>query len=261
MTTTTAPVGAVRTRTLEVLTDEELAVLTSGPGAVVTPYFDTVPEAARDAVRSTAFRGLLARGLVDLPDPAGTGAGPTEVLVREDVRSALTLREAARTVVAVARTATGSQDFWYAHVVGEVVLLEEVGPDGLHRFALARSADLPELLVAAAIAPGAEDGAGDPVQLDAEVGAEAPPDLVARLGEAHLRADVVKISAGPVAAPSRTHLPVLTGVWTGPLGSWSVVADPATASVSAHPRSIEELGERLRDLAREAVEEQEGMFS
>lgn len=253
-------VTTVDVRTIEVLTDEELTVLTSGPGVVVTPYLDTVADEAREAVRRTALRGLVARGLVDVPD--GTESRPDgEVLVREDVRSALTLREAARTVVAVARTATGSQDFWYAHLVAEVVLLEEVGPDGLHRFALARAADLGELLVAAAIAPGAADGAGEPVHLDAEAGVEAPPALVARLGEAHLRADVVKVGAGPLAAPSPTHLPVLTGLWTGPLGSWSVVADPATATVSAHPRSVDQLADRLRDLAREAVEEQEGMFA
>lgn len=254
-------VADVDVRTLEVLTDEELSVLTSGPGVVVTPYLDTVPEAALDAVRRTAFRGLVSRGLVDTPDPAAADRTAGEVLVREDVRSAVTLREAARTVVAVARTATGRQDFWYAHVVREVVLLEEVGPDGLHRFALARAADLPELLVAAAIAPGAADGVGEPVYLDAEVDAEPPPELAVRLGEAHLRADVVKVGAGSVIAPARTHRPVLTGVWTGPAGSWSVLADPATASVSAHPRRVEELAERLRDLAREAVEEQEGMFA
>jgi hypothetical protein len=250
----------VRTRPLEVLTDEELAVLTTGPGVVVTPYLDTVAEEAHDAVRRTALRSLVARGLVDLPEDSPT-AEPGAVLVREDVRSALTLREAARTVIAVARTATGSQDFWYAHLVREVVLLEEVGPDGLHRFALARAEDLGDLLVAAAITPGAADGSGEAVHLDAEVAAEPPPALVARLGEAHLRADVVKVGAGPVATPSRTHQPVLTGVWTGPLGSWSVVADPVTASVSAHPRTVGELDGRLRDLAREAVEEQEGMFA
>jgi hypothetical protein len=252
-------VTAPDVRTLEVLTDEELTVLTTGPGVVVTPYLDTVPADARDAVRRTAFRGLVARGLVDAPDPAV--ASPGEVLVREDVRSAITLREAARTVVAVARTATGSQDFWYAHVVREVVLLEEVGPDGLHRFALAHAADLGDLLVAAALAPDAADGAGAPVHLDAEVDAEAPPALAAHLGEAHLRADVVKVGAGSPSAPSRTHLPVLTGLWTGPRGSWSVVADPGTATVSAHPRRVAQLEQRLRDLAVEAVEEQEGMFA
>jgi hypothetical protein len=254
MTTTTADV-----RTLEVLTDEELTVLASGPGVVVTPYLDTVGEEARDAVRRTALRGLVARGLVDVPGGAGVAEG--EILVREDVRSAITLREAARTVIAVARTATRGQDFWYAHLVAEVVLLEEVGPDGLHRFALARAGDLGDLLVAAAIAPDAADGVGEAVHLDAEAGAEAPAELAARLGEAHLRADVVKVGAGPVAAPSRTHQPVLTGVWTGPLGSWSVVADPATATVSAQPRTVDQLAARLRDLAREAVEEQEAMFA
>lgn len=254
---TTTSIGV---RTLEVLTDEELTVLTSGPGVVVTPYLDTVAEDARDAVRRTAFRGLVARGLVDLPAAADAGPGG-EILVREDVRSAMTLREAARTVIAVGRTAPGTQDFWYAHLVAEVVLLEEVGPDGLHRFALAHAGDLPDLLVAAAIASDAADGVGEPVHLDAEAGAAAPPGLVERLGESHLRADVVKVGAGPVTAPARSHQPVLTGVWTGPRGSWSVVADPATATVSAHPRTVQQLADRLRDLAREAIEEQEGMFA
>lgn len=257
-----APAAAeVRTRALEVFTDEEMSVLASGPGAVVTPYLDTLAEDQRDVVRRTALRGLVARGLVDLPGPGDTTAGEGQVLVREDVRSTLTLREAARTVVAVARTAPGAQDCWYAHVVGDVVLIEEVGRDGLHSFALAHAADLGALLVAAALSPDAADGAGEPVHLDSEAGAEAPPELLARLGEAHLRADVVKIGAGPVSAPAPSHRPVLTGLWTGPRGSWSVVSDPTTATVSAQPRSVAQLTARLQDLAREAVEEQEGMFA
>ena len=46
------------------------------------------------------------------------------------------LREAAHRVVAVARTTAATQDFWYAHLVDDVVLLEEVSRDGMHRFAL-----------------------------------------------------------------------------------------------------------------------------
>ncbi|WP_193609632.1 hypothetical protein [Nocardioides lijunqiniae] len=241
---------------LEILTDEELSVLTPGPGAVVTPFLSAVPDAERDAVRRTALRGLVARGIVDPPavDATATptpGSDGTEVevdaMVRQDVLSALTLRQAARRVVAVARTTATGQDFWYAHLVDEIALLEEVGSDGLHRFALGHTAALAELLAGATLHPDAADGTGEPVVLTGSPDGEAPPELLEHLGAAYVRADVLVIDA------DRDERPAMTGLFTGPRGSWSVVADPATGRVSARPETVASLRGRVEALAAEAT--------
>ncbi|WP_134738171.1 hypothetical protein [Nocardioides sp. 503] len=250
----------VSTVALEVLTDEELSVLTPGPGATVTPYLSSVPEADRDAVRRTALRGLVARGIVDppaadAPATAVPGSGGTEVevgaMVRQDVLSALTLRQAARRVVAVARTTATGQDFWYAHLVEEIALLEEVGTDGLHRFALGHTAALAELLAGATLHPEATDGGGEPVVLAASPEGEAPPELLEHLGAAYVRADVLVIDA------DRGERPAMTGLFTGPRGSWSVVADPASGEVTARPETVASLRARVDALAAQATSSEE----
>ena len=84
---------------------------------------------------------------------------PLDLEVRQDLALVVALREGARLVVAVARTTATDQDFWYAHVVEDVVLLEEVSRDGMHRFASARDTALVDAgAVAAAVHPDAGDG-------------------------------------------------------------------------------------------------------
>ncbi len=133
---------------VDVLTDEELSVV-ARPGAMpVMPFLDDLAEADRETARRSAYRSLVARGVVEPPTPEAVAAatalrdGSVELMVRQDVRSVVALREAAQVVVAVARTTAATQDFWYAHLVDDVVLLEEVSRDGLHRFALAEDAAL-----------------------------------------------------------------------------------------------------------------------
>jgi hypothetical protein len=238
---------------VEVLTDEELAILT-GPGSiVVTPFLGTVPEAQRDAVLRTAYRGLLARGVLDPPTREATSAaldrrdGRVELLVRDDVRSLVALREGARAVVAVARTTAVAQDFWYAHLVDDVVLLEEVGSDGLHRFALARAEQLPELAAGAAVHADCGDADGDPVPLATGAGDPTPPDAVLeRLGAAVLSSDVVVRHAGDAE-------PVLLGLFTGPHGAWVTrVAAGAGASPVAEPRTAAHARAMVRELVEQA---------
>ena len=149
-----------------VLTDEELAVLAGDGGLVVTPFAAGFDDAEREIALRTAYRGLVARGIVDPPTPQARvdaiGEPGVELQVRQDVLSVVTLRAAASAVVAVARTSVAHQDFWYAHVVEEVVLLEEVGTDGMHRFALATADQLPALVVGAVLHPETGDGSGEP---------------------------------------------------------------------------------------------------
>lgn len=262
-TPTTASTGKpdVQTIALEVLTDEELSVLVPDQGVVVAPVLDAVPEAERDACRRTAFRGLVARGIVDPPEPevvaailessaATSGDVGIDLKVRNDVLSALTLRQSASAVVAVGRTTSSAQDFWYAHVVEEVVLLEEVGSDGLHRFALGHARDLADLLVAAVVHPDAADGEGDDVELAVAPDSEAPVELIERLGQAYLRADVLVVTR---EAGSPAERPELTGLFTGPLGSWSVVSSPASQRAWAQAETVASITDRTRALAAIAV--------
>lgn len=219
---------------VEVLTDEELSVVAT-PGAMpVTPYLRDVDPAVLDAVRRTAYRSLVARGVLDPPTAeavataTAAGSGEVELMVRQDVRSVVALRSAAQLVVAVARTTAAAQDFWYAHVVDDVVLVEEVSRDGLHRFALGELGWLGDLAVAAAVHPDAGDGpdggSGPDLPVAAEPGDPTPPDAVLeRLGGAFLRADVV------VRRPGDTEPPTFA-LFSGPGGCWLVdAAEPRVA--------------------------------
>lgn len=268
----TATPPAARTIALEILTDEELSVLVPTQGVVVAPVLSSVPAAERDAVRRTAFRGLVARGIVDPPgadvvaavlastaasadsgtagDVGTVGDVGIDLRVRNDVLSALTLRQSASAVVAVARTTSSAQDFWYAHVVEEVVLLEEVGSDGLHRLALGHARDLPALLAAAVVHPEAADGSGDDVELPVAPDSEAPGELLERLGRAYVRADVLVVTRDSGAPVER---PDLTGLFTGPLGSWSVRSSPGSQRAWATAETVESITARTTELARTAT--------
>lgn len=230
---------------VDVLTDEELSVL-AGPGAMpVTPFLSDLEPGALDVARRTAYRSLIARGVLDPPTPEAVAAatarrdGEVELMVRRDIRSLVALREAAQLVVAIARTTAATQDYWYAHLVDDVVVLEEVSRDGMHRFAIAGVDRLAGLAVAAAVAPGAGDAEGPDVPVEAPEGDPTPPDaILERLGEAFVRADVV------VRRPGDTDPPVLA-VLSGPHGCWSIEARVAPAS--ARPRTAEEARRRVAD--------------
>jgi hypothetical protein len=235
-----------------VLTDEELSVLASPGSIVVMPFLDLVEDdTERETVRRTAYRSLLARGIVDPPTPEATSAaiargdGHVELMVRDDVRSVVALREGAKLVVAVARTTVAAQDFWYAHVVDDVVLLEEVSGDGLHRFAVAAAVDLPALAAAASVHPDAGDAEGEPVPLPVEPGDPTPPDeLLERLGSAILRADVLVRYVGDTD-------PVLLGLFTGPAGSWVTRAQQGDAPATV-PSAADGARSAVRDLVDDA---------
>lgn len=215
---------------VEVLTDEELSVI-ARPGAMpVRPFLDDLPDAERETARRSAYRSLVARGVVDPPTPESMAAasrsvdGAIDLQVRQDVASLVALREGARLVVAVARTTATNQDFWYAHLVEDVVLLEEVSRDGFHRFALARDTGLVDAAVAAAVHPDAGDGSGAPEPVSTEAGDPTPPDAVLeRLGAAFVRADLVVRRVGDVRPPAFSVL-------SGPEGCW--VIDPPDDEVS-----------------------------
>jgi hypothetical protein len=209
---------------VDVLTDEELAVV-AGPGAMpVLPFLSDLSDRDRDAALRTAYRSLVARGVLTPPTPDAIAVatkrrdGTVDLMLRQDIRSVVALREGARLVVAIARTTATTQDFWYAHLVEDVVLLEEVTRDGYHRFALSDADRLEQLAVAAAVHPAAGDASGEPLPIGPEQGNPTPPDeVIERLGEALVRADVV------VRRPGDSEPPALA-LFTGPGGSWVVEA-------------------------------------
>ncbi|HEY0187258.1 MAG TPA: hypothetical protein VGC67_07200 [Cellulomonas sp.] len=229
---------------VEVLTDEELEVLQADSPFVVRPHLTALAEGDRLASLRTAYRGLIARDVLDPPTPeslAASGAAPTvTVQVREDVRSLVELRRAAPAVLCVARTTSAGQDFWYAHVAAQVVLIEQVSTDGFHRFALADADALGDLLLAASTHPDSVDGTGPAVRLT-DIAAP-PPEVLDRLGSAHLRADVVLRAAG------EEH-PVLAGLFTGPGGCWLLTVTLASNDPPLlRPVSRTDLTTHVRDL-------------
>ena len=242
--------SAPETVFVEVLTDEELSVVTL-PGAMpVMPFLDALGGPEQEVARRSAYRSLIARGIVDPPTPEAIAAatalrdGSVDLMVRRDIRSVVALREAAQVVVAVARTTAATQDYWYAHLVDDVVLLEEVSSDGLHRFALSDAEHLGALAVGAAVHPDAGDGDGDPVAVEGEPGDPTPPDAVLeRLGAAFMRADVV------VRRPGDTEPPIFA-LFTGPDGCWCVEAGAPTGGP---PSAVPLTAVATRDRVAEAV--------
>lgn len=236
---------------VEVLTDEELSVLTRPGAMAVMPFLDELSENDREVARRSAYRSLLARGIVDPPTPQAISQatvvrnGSVDLMVRQDVSSLIALREGAEVIVAVARTTATTQDFWYAHLVQDVTLLEEVSKDGLHRFALQRADALVDAVLAATVHPDAGDADGGAVPVTSEGGDPTPPDAVLEaLGAAFVRADLV-------VRRVRDHTPPAFTVFSGPDGCWLVRPDPSNpdAPVLAEPLTAR----GARDRVAEAV--------
>jgi hypothetical protein len=216
--TAAVPVGS--------LTDAELAVLArprSRVGPVpAMPVWSRLDPGRRASTARDARAALVARRLLD------PGARSRAEL-RRDLRSVLVLRETATGVVAVARATSRGRDHWYAHATGDVVLLEQVSGDGVHRFALTAAATLPTLAVAAVLHP------------DARATSTATPDAQT----AWLRADVELRGA--------TH--TRREAWvSGPGGTWRVSPGPHPTAEPVGPDQVRrELGAALAVLAAPAV--------
>lgn len=233
---------------LEVLTDEELAVLAGPGGLVVSPYLAELPEADREVALRTAYRGLLARGIVDPPTPealaASIGEPTVELRIRQDVLSLVALRRGAGATMCVARSTVLGQDYWYAHVIREVVLVEHVSTDGQHRFALARADTLGDLLLDATVHEDTTDGTGRAIEIDDP--AAPPAEVVERIGSAVVRADVVVRTVDD-------REPELLGLFTGPGGAWVMSArETSGGSVVARPFTRAALELLVRDVASRA---------
>lgn len=259
---TTAPVGdATEARHadgpvhLVDLTDEEVVVLAGTAGVAVLPHLNALPAEHRDVATGTAYRGLVARGILEAPTPQQArdaeraavrdDSASTEypVSMPESLAHLLRLRAGAGTVVCVAVSSALAQEFCYAHVVDDVVLLEEVTGTGLHRFSLLEADDLAGQVRRWALHPEAVPGEGDEiVQLPggADDDPTPPDELLERLGAALVRADVVVRRADDEGQPE------LVGVFSGPAGTYiCTTAFGSRAPVVIRPTTPDDVEEQL----------------
>lgn len=234
------------------LTDEELAALAGPPdGLVVAPYLERLEAGPREQAVVTAFRGLVARGLVEAPTAeaaaAARRAGPTELLelevrMGEELAQALALRRSAGVVLCAQRTVADGTAWRYVHLVDDEVALDEVvGPTGLHRFGLLRPADVPDVLLDWVVPDGADglDGPATPVGADGQL----PTALLERLGTAEVVADLAVRREGDGGGQ------VLLGTFAGP----GLLVLSRTGSA---PGSVVTLRRASRGTVREAIAEQ-----
>ena len=94
--------------------------------------------------------------------------------------------------------------------------------------------------------PESADGTGDDVELAVAPDSEAPTELVERLGQAYLRADVMVVTRETGTTIER---PDLTGRFSGPLGSWSVLSSPGSQRAWARAETVASMTARTRELA------------
>jgi len=74
------------------LTDEELAVLATTEGAVVFPHLSELPQQAQRVAKDTAYRSLIAHGLLEAPSPSQVQQAECEALGTADGQVAYPVR-------------------------------------------------------------------------------------------------------------------------------------------------------------------------
>ncbi len=239
---------AAETLDIGQLTDEELAVIATTDGVAVFPVLGRMSAEHRTVALQTAYRSLVARGLLLAPTAEDEAAArrrdgdDAELPVRmpESMAHVLALRAGAQRVVAVSRMTAMGEEYRYAYVVEDVVLEEHVTGTGLHSFVVGRRARLADLVAGWVLHPEAGDGSGDPVPLGAAGDAAPPMELLERVGAALLRADLVVREPGDSA-------PLLLGVFSGPAGTWLGEARSGSgAPVDLVPTSVAAVRDRVR---------------
>jgi hypothetical protein len=127
--------GAVESHALMTLTDEELYALTGEyPQFGGFPHLDDLPPEQRVLARDTAYRSMLARGVIR---PAGPNWCPVvDVCTRPDIVGTLQVRRLAPQAVSARRTLAGSAETLVAHVFdyAQAALLEAIDAQGAHTF-------------------------------------------------------------------------------------------------------------------------------
>jgi hypothetical protein len=210
--------------TLIELTDEETAVLFGGlEGLVATPYLDEVPEDERAAVLHTAYRSLLARGVIlpAPPDRRPREDGRPEVEMTPALDSLADIRDGAPVLLCLQRTVEQDCVLRYAHVVDEFVLVEDVLEGGLHRFGWLERDRLRVCLQDFLVPDDAAAGSGGSVVLSQ---GDARDEGAAAGGGAPAVPAVLEHASVNIDATVRHLLDdgpgELLGFFLGPAGSW-----------------------------------------
>lgn len=253
-------------RVVLTLSDEEIvAVDGREQGVVHLPYLDRIDAEAGEVARSTALRCLFTRGLLRYAeqqrDALGREPGPGERTVDVDSELAwlLAVRRAPEAVLAAQRIVAGPAGpdvlTRYVHTTEEEVVLEDVSPSGIHRFARAARAELPALMQEfleadcaecrsgcrtkcrcrdgspwpAVVVPG-RDGAGTlaGVHLVAELVARLDDEPVSLSHAAYVYPHVAYVGAAPLEDPAAARL---TRLAPAALGEWAagLLAAPGAA--------------------------------
>ncbi|WP_137122934.1 hypothetical protein [Segeticoccus rhizosphaerae] len=216
--------GSAAPETLIELTDEETAVLFGNlEGLVASPYLDQVPDDERTTVLHTAYRSLLARGVIVAAPPTREPRedGRPEVEMAAGLAFLADIRDGAPVLLCLQRTVDDECVLRYAHVVDRFVLVEDVLEGGLHRFGWLERDRLRACLQEFLVPDGAVAGSGEPVALTSGWAGEQgpgpddePPAVPAVLEQASVNIDATVrhlLDEGPGE---------LLGFFLGHAGSW-----------------------------------------
>lgn len=228
------------------LTDEELEVLVGEVPPVVHPYLARLPAQVRDTARVTARRSLAARGLLLQEDETGGRTWPGLAALLE-LRGGAPVVAVVHRLVGAPAEASGppsSSLSRYLHVCGEVVLTEDVTPEGVHSFGLEATDRLADLvagfLVPAQAAPAPAPGRAVRVR-------PSPADPVpADLGDPTVMAEATVLHAAAVEPP-----PLLT-VALGPRGCFLGRSGPEDAPLLVEVGAEGVVGEFVTEIHRAA---------
>lgn len=206
-------------------TDEELCVLTPERGIAMLPLISEMSEDHRHIAEQTAYRSLIARGILQPPSQEGdepqqpAASDPTKPLAQlpEVLADMLTLREGAEQIVAVSLMTSIGEESRYAYAAGAVVLEEHVDAAGFHTFYVGSRDRLTDIVMSWALHPAATDGEGAELPPTDPEEVVPPEELLETLGDALLRADIVIRYVDDSAPP-------LIGIFSGPGGTWLSIA-------------------------------------
>lgn len=230
------------------LTDEELVLLAVEHPVVVLPDYERLAPAAREVAVRTAHRSLLARG-------APTSADPDLLAVPQEVSDLLDIRGGAPWVLVIRRAEhvvvdgveRPVQTERYAHLVDDLVLLEDVSADGVHDFFVlddhALATELQDFLTHDDI----RDGSPRSITFDLPAIAQGRGDVdLTQLGRLKVEVDATLWRRGPQPAP------ILLGLLLGVDGCWVTRNTYGAAGpLELQPVLVRDLGATVVELLHE----------
>lgn len=240
------------------LTDEELAVL-AGPdqGVVAMPHLEALDPAERDVATCTAYRSMLASGLLvataapATPWTADERLSTLEVELPAPLDALLRLREAATVLLCVQRDTAQERLVRYVHVLADETLVEDVLEGGLHRFGLLHRTELAASLQAFLVPDDAPDGVGEAIRVGGSGAGGVAAGLAAEAIE--VTGDCLVSADAAVRYDGDDGPGTLLGLFIGPHGTWLTRNDfGAGGDVVLEPAGAASVGRLVEELVCEA---------